>query len=541
MAISWPPALVANRYKLLESLGTGSFGEVFQAEDLKFNPPRAVALKLLHPHLVNDRDVCSSLHSEASILALYNHPYILRVLDFDITSDVAYIVTELAVGGSLESRLHTHSGQTPQPIPFEQVAEYLDQLGQGLDEIHTRGQIHRDLKPANVLLGQHNQVLLADFGLALTLDKSKPGASSRLMTAAVAWGTAEYAAPEIWDDKVGKASDIYALGVLLYQMLTGYTPFQGNAPALMKQHLQDAVPPLSRHAPDLAYPSAIDGVITKAMAKNPHERYKRASELAQAFRTAMNQNYTAPARHRYTPPTPYFPTTPPSRHKPPKVPLTPISPKINSKQSSPSHLEYLTGLLERAEAQRDWANTIEFGQMILKLDSSQQLVLTRTIAAYRQQAGQYLQQRQYRLALHSLMGSMKLETNLNPTQNSNNRNFIIAIYDLMCAGASLMRLIQRPENQIKATTPLYDYDAAIYREPHRAEHYYERGRYFAGIGNYDAAINDFSRALQLESDPFLKTCYYRERGAAYSKKGNNRSARRDFREADRFRHIATFF
>lgn len=545
MAMSWPPALIANRYHLLESLGTGSFGEVFKAEDLKFNPPRYIALKLLHPHLVNDHEVCSSLRSEASILALYNHPYILRVLDFEIGADVAYIVTELATGGSLESRLRTHSGQPPQALPFQQVATYLDQLGQGLDEIHARGQIHRDLKPANVLLGSNNQVLLADFGLALTLDRSKPGTSSRLMTAAVAWGTAEYAAPEIWDDKVGKASDIYALGVLLYQMLTGYTPFQGHAPALMKQHLQDTVPPLSKYAPNLVYPAAIDSVIARAMAKNPHERYRRASEFAQAFRAALNAPATSyvPNRPRYTPPSPYFPTSPQPAPKPAQVPLAANwpPPQAAAQPQASSHLDYLTGLFERSTAQRDWANTIEFGQLILKLDNTHQPTLTKTITAYRQQATELLQQRQYRLAFHSLMGAIKLETHVNPDHTSDNKNFLIAIYDLLCAGAGLLRLIQRPENRAKANVPLYDYDQAIYREPHRAEHYYERGRYLSGQGDYDGAIADFSRALQLERDHYLKTCYYRERGLAYTKKGNNRAARRDFREAAKYRRMATFF
>ncbi len=301
MSNPWPPpitsgSLVANRYRLCDSLGEGGFGEVFQAEDTKFDPPRSVALKLLHRAYVSDPQVRDNIKREASVLARFSHPHILRVLDFEVSREQAYIVTELATNGSLARLMKPDPALPGLALPIAQVAQYLEQVAGALDEAHDQGLIHRDIKPENILLDKSNRVLLADFGLALTVSTSR--GSLNALGSGGAWGTAEYAAPEIWDEKVSKATDIYALGVLLYQMLTGYLPYQGTPAALMRQHLDAPVPRLAVRASWLQYPSALDGVIMQAMAKAPAARPRSAGELHRLFRQALTRPATVPS---YTP------------------------------------------------------------------------------------------------------------------------------------------------------------------------------------------------------------------------------------------------
>jgi len=283
----WPPVsnLIGNRYRLHHSLGEGSFGEVFYAEDTKFDPPRPVALKLLHRAFLSDPAVREGLRHEAGVLARFSHPHILRVLDFEINPNQSYIITELAPNGSLSRLLRPDPTRPGKVLPLNQVAQILEQIATALDEAHGQGLIHRDIKPENILLDRYNQVLLADFGLALAI--TNPHTLNRLGSTGV-WGTPEYAAPEVWDEKVSKHSDIYALGVLLYQMLSGQLPYQGSAAAVMRQHLDAPVPRLAEQAPDLNYPPALDAVLARAMAKEPGMRPSSAGELYQQFRQALD-------------------------------------------------------------------------------------------------------------------------------------------------------------------------------------------------------------------------------------------------------------
>ncbi len=287
MQSAWPPVsnLIGNRYRLHHSLGEGSFGEVFYAEDTKFDPPRPVALKLLHHTLLSDPTVREGLRHEAGVLARFSHPHILRVLDFEITRNQAYIITELAPNGSISRLLRPNPTRPATALSLVQVTQFLEQISTALDEAHGQGLIHRDIKPENILLDRYNRVLLADFGLALAINN--PQTLNRLGGTGV-WGTPEFAAPEVWDEKVSKHSDIYALGVLLYQMLSGELPYQGSPAAVMRQHLDAPIPRLAERAPDLNYPPALDTVLARAMAKEPGARPNSAGELYQQFRQALD-------------------------------------------------------------------------------------------------------------------------------------------------------------------------------------------------------------------------------------------------------------
>ena len=547
MQTNWPPPLIANRYRLLDPIGEGGFGVVFRAHDLKFQPPRLVALKLLHLNLKNDVQICADLRREAGILASFSHPNILRVLDFEVTPDLAYIVTELAAGGSLAHQLRPDATQPPVPFTPVQVAAYLEQICRGLDEIHTKGQVHRDIKPANILLDGTGRVLLADFGVALTLSNA---ASSRLVTTMVAWGTAEYAAPEVWDDKVGKASDIYALGVLAYQMLTGYTPYQGSAPAVMKQHLTGLVPPLSRAAPGLDYPPTLDGVIAQAMAVSPSERYKKAMDFYLAFQAALDTAARpVPSllgsfwRAIATPPV----SVSPNRSGQPPVSINKgksLSPQEAARQRLAQQLDYLTELFEKAERWGEWDSAIEVGKLILNLDKANQAILERTAHAYRERALAFLKQREYRHAFGDLMAAIKLD----PAAHAGGlKRLLIVTYDFAAACGAVFKALQPPPldpalapGRSSAKT-IRDFNQAIEFEPNRSENYFERGKYYFDRRDYERAIGDFSRALELEPDSFLKTCYYRERGAAFERQGNRKAARQDYREADKYLRVATNF
>lgn len=276
--------LIFNRYRLGKSLGKGSFGEVFHAEDIQFEPPRQVALKLLHPHYVSETQVREDLKREASTLARFNHPNILRVIDFGITEEIGFIVTDLATGGSLADKLRPDPAHAARPMPLEQVAHFLDQLADALDDAHGQGLVHRDIKPQNILLDGRGRPLLADFGLATAVSAS----SSSLLVTTTPSGTPLYMAPEQWQGQAGRASDIYALGAVVYQMATGQPPYQGSQFELMGQHLSAPVPRLSDRAPGLRYPPALDEILKAALAKDPRSRLRPAGELARRFRAALN-------------------------------------------------------------------------------------------------------------------------------------------------------------------------------------------------------------------------------------------------------------
>jgi serine/threonine protein kinase len=316
MQNSWPanpnnpdPRLVGKRYYLSRSLGEGGFAEVFYAYDTRFQPHRPVALKLLYPSLLTDPQVCRDLQNEASALSAFNHPHILRIMDFEFRPDQAYLVTELAEGGSLDNLLRS-PGRPATRLPLRQALVYLEQLASALDEAHRAGIIHRDIKPKNILLDRQGRVLLADFGLAMTINHSVA-----LKTMNNVWGTPEYTAPEVWEDKVGKASDIYALGAVLFEMLTGQPPFQGSLPALLKQHLHDPVPRLRDRCPDLAYPVNLDYVLAQAMAKDPARRPRTATELYRLAHEVYQRSLANPAPPhpfaRYAPPVPPPPVATP--------------------------------------------------------------------------------------------------------------------------------------------------------------------------------------------------------------------------------------
>jgi eukaryotic-like serine/threonine-protein kinase len=270
MAMTTPQHL-SDRYELGEILGFGGMSEVHLARDQRLH--RDVAIKVLRADLARDPSFYLRFRREAQNAAALNHPAIVAVYDTGEaetpTGPLPYIVMEYVDGVTLRDIVHTEG-----PMPSKRAIEVIADACQALNFSHQHGIIHRDVKPANIMISKTGAVKVMDFGIARALSD----ANSVTQTAAVI-GTAQYLSPEqARGEKVDARSDVYSLGCVLYEILTGEPPFIGDSPvAVAYQHVrEDPVPPSQRHndiSPEL------DAVVLKALAKNPDNRYQTAAEM----------------------------------------------------------------------------------------------------------------------------------------------------------------------------------------------------------------------------------------------------------------------
>ncbi len=256
-------------YRLIRFLGSGGFADVYLGEHVYLNTQAAI--KVLQTRLAEDEQE-HFLH-EARIVARLVHPHIVRVLEFGVEAAVPFLVMDYAPNGTLRSRL-------PGNVPLEplDVLPYVKQVAEALDYAHTQHLVHRDVKPENMLLGHDDEVLLSDFGIALLAQ------SARFQRTQEVVGTASYMAPEQIQGKAQPASDQYALGVVLYEWLSGSLPFHGSFTELCSQHLYAPPPPLHEKVPGIS--PAIEAVVEKALSKEPASRYPSVQALAEAFAEA---------------------------------------------------------------------------------------------------------------------------------------------------------------------------------------------------------------------------------------------------------------
>ena len=272
-------------YRLLDVLGRGGMSIVFLADRVD-NPQERVAIKILMPAHGVTPDELNSFRirflREAETDHRLHHAHILPVLDYGEEDDILYMIMPIVTGGSLAELLAVRH----EPLPLPQIAGYLNQLAGAIDYAHQHGFLHRDIKPSNVLLDQQGRVYLVDFGIVHLFDTGPYAidqAPTTITTTGKIYGTPSYMAPERFQgEQVGPANDIYALGVLLYQLVTGQLPFRADSPiAIALKHINDA-PPLPRSLrPDLPEPA--QAVILRALAKDPAARFATASALAEAF------------------------------------------------------------------------------------------------------------------------------------------------------------------------------------------------------------------------------------------------------------------
>ena len=266
---------VLGQYELRELLGVGGMGAVYRAYQATLE--REVAVKILSPLLGSEPSYVKRFEREAKTAASLEHAHIVPVYDYGTQEDISYIVMRLLTGGSLEQRIRSRV----RLASLQETSLLLGQLALALDYAHRRNVIHRDIKTSNVMFDDQNRAVLVDFGIARLLE-----ISGDLTTTGTLMGTPSYMAPEQWrDESVSTATDLYALGILVYATLTGKLPFEASTPhALMHKHLHEKPPPPQLWRPDLS--DMVKPVLEKALAKNPDERYPSAVAFAQAFRNA---------------------------------------------------------------------------------------------------------------------------------------------------------------------------------------------------------------------------------------------------------------
>lgn len=261
-------------YDLLEPIGHGGMAIVYRARQERLD--RTVAIKVLSENLAASTEFMERFRREARTAANLRHPNVITVHDFgeDEERGVPYLVLEYIEGPTLADLMD--AGLDDARIP-----DLLDGIAAGLDYAHARGVIHRDIKPGNVLLTEEGRPVLADFGLAWLLE----GAHLTLTGGVI--GTPEYMSPEqAAGEPIDHRSDVYALGVVLYEMLIGERPFVAETPiGVLLKHLQDPAPSVLIARPEL--PAAVDEVVSRVLVKDPNERFSSAGELARAFRAAF--------------------------------------------------------------------------------------------------------------------------------------------------------------------------------------------------------------------------------------------------------------
>jgi serine/threonine-protein kinase len=266
------PQHLSDRYELGEILGFGGMSEVHLARDVRLG--RDVAVKVLRADLARDPSFYLRFRREAQNAAALNHPAIVAVYDTGEAETAAgplpYIVMEFVDGVTLRDVVHADG-----PMPPRRAIEVIADACQALNFSHQHGIVHRDVKPANIMISTTNAVKVMDFGIARAI---ADGGNSVTQTAAVI-GTAQYLSPEqARGDPVDARSDVYSLGCVLYEMLTGEPPFVGDSPvAVAYQHVrEDPIPPSQRHQ---GVSADLDAVVLKALAKNPDNRYQTAAEM----------------------------------------------------------------------------------------------------------------------------------------------------------------------------------------------------------------------------------------------------------------------
>jgi serine/threonine protein kinase len=268
------------KYRILEPLGRGGMAQVYRAYHPQLD--RYVAVKVLRSDLVEEVEFLARFRREAQSVANLRHPNIVQVYDFDMAFDYYFMVMELLEGDTLKVRLNEYRARG-QRMPLAEMMRVILDILEGLAYAHSEGIIHRDIKPANVLLTKRGQAVVTDFGIAQIVGGTQYTVSGALM------GTLAYMAPEQGlQGTTSVQSDIYSLGIVLYEMLTGHPPFDADTPlAILMKHVNDPLP-LPRSL-DETVPEELERIVLKALSKDPADRYQNAGEMIRALQEAASQ------------------------------------------------------------------------------------------------------------------------------------------------------------------------------------------------------------------------------------------------------------
>lgn len=270
--------MLDNRYEILEVIGRGGMAVVYKAKCHRLN--RFVAVKILKEELAQDEEFRQRFRDESQAVAMLSHPNIVSVYDVSRTGDVEYIVMELIDGITLKDYLERKS-----PLGWKETSFFAVQIAKALEHAHSRGIIHRDIKPQNIMVLRDGTVKVADFGIA------RQAASSNTYNLREAIGSVHYVSPEqARGSHIDNRSDLYSLGVVMYEMLTGRLPFEGDTPlAVALQHINSIPLPPSDYVPDI--PKTLEDIVMRAMAPQASSRYNNATEMIHDIEQFRNDQH----------------------------------------------------------------------------------------------------------------------------------------------------------------------------------------------------------------------------------------------------------
>lgn len=270
-----PGYILSERYKLLKTLGEGGMANVYLAHDLILD--RDVAVKVLRLDLQNDPDTKRRFQREAMATTELVHPNIVSIYDVGESNDQQYLVMEYVRGSDLKKYIVEHF-----PIPYQRVVDIMEQILAGIQVAHDHNIIHRDLKPQNIMIDENGNAKITDFGIAVALSDNSMTQTNSLL------GSVHYLSPEQARGSMPtKQSDIYALGIILFEMLTGTVPFEGDsAVSIALKHFQEEMPSVRDFDPRI--PQALENVVLKATTKDPANRYTSASAMAADLKTSLS-------------------------------------------------------------------------------------------------------------------------------------------------------------------------------------------------------------------------------------------------------------
>jgi serine/threonine protein kinase len=276
---------LGGRYQIKSLIGQGGMASVYKAYDPNLH--RAVAIKVIHPHLSNNPEFFRRFEEEATAVAQFRHENIVQMYDFNHDEDLYYMVMEFVMGETLQTRLKRLNA-SQRRLSIKDAITFTAEICEAAFYAHQRGMIHRDIKPANIMLDVNGRAILMDFGIARMVDASQHTATGTVL------GTAMYMPPEqIQGLQIDARADIYSIGITLFEMLSGKPPYEADsAMTLMMMHLNDPLPDLRELKPET--PPGLVAITNKALAKNRDERYQSASEMADALRNLADQTRETP-------------------------------------------------------------------------------------------------------------------------------------------------------------------------------------------------------------------------------------------------------
>jgi serine/threonine protein kinase/TolA-binding protein len=526
-------------YRIIEPLGQGGMATVFKGYHAALD--RYVAIKVLHPAFKEDPNFLARFHREARIVAKLDHPNIVPIYDFAEHAEMPYLVMRYVEGKTLKAILR--DGR----LPIERVLAITRPVTDGLAYAHAQGVLHRDVKPSNILCANDGHVYITDFGLARIAQAGESTLSQDMLI-----GTPQYISPEqARGAPVDERSDIYSLGVVLFEMLTGRVPFSADTPyAVIHDHIYSPLPLPTSINPNLS--ADIERVLLKALAKDPEARFAGASELMAALEQAAGT----------TPPPPLFPikekVSPPPAKVPkpiitPPSPAPPVAPK--PKPRLPARSCALVGIVALivlvvcgalALSQRDTLARLLRPFLPPAVQQAEMLRIAKDKANANPQdpaaqvglANAYANQKDYENAFAAYDRAIKLDPK-NPTpylraaELAERRDDLERALRYYQAGHEALPEEERlllGMGDVFATQKKWEearaaYDKVLRLNPNSAQAIWRMGEYYRAQGKAAEALREYTRAITI--DPNLPEAHY-GLGMLAMQRGQNDEAKRQF-------------